>query len=106
MNKQNEVWNQHLSLIFSNPIWYFLITESKYSSITSSVLSLIMISVLSLFECIKRSSSLSLEERKLIDAFNRIFHVSDFLRLSMMFYGLILLIYFSTDSVFVSPLLS
>ena len=65
--------------------------------------------MLSLFECITHSSSLSLEEIKLIAIFNWIFHVSDFLRLFMMSfkYGLILLRYSLTDRVlFLSTLLS
>ena len=68
-----------------------------------------MVYLLSLFECITGSSSLCLEEIKVIAIVNLIFHVSDFLRLFMISfkYGLILLRYFSTDSVlFPSPLLS
>ena len=67
-----------------------------------------MISMLSLFECITCSSSLSLEEIKLIAIVNWIFHVSHFLRLFDVFkHGLILLRYFLTDSVlFLSSLLS
>ena len=59
------------------------------------------------FECITPSSSLSLEEIKLIAFFIWIFHVSDFFRLFIMSfkYGLIVLRYSSTDSVFLSPLL-
>ena len=79
------------------------------SSITSSTLLLVMISMLSLFECITCSSSLSLEEIKLIAIVNWVFHVFDFLRLFIRSfkYSLILLGYFSTDSVlFLSPLLS
>ena len=58
-------------------------------------------------ECITPSSSLSLEEIKLIPFFIWIFHVSDFFRLFIMSfkYGLIVLRYSSTDSVFLSPLL-
>ena len=41
------------------------LSESKISFITSSASSLIMISMLSLFECITHSSSLSTEEIKL-----------------------------------------
>ena len=66
-----------------------------------------MISILSLFECITRSSSLFLEEIKLIATVNWVFHESEFLRLfNMSFkYHLILLKYSSTDSVFLSSLL-
>ena len=51
-----------------------------------------MISMLSLLERITHSSSLSMEEIKLFAIVNWIFHMSDFLRLSMMSfkYGLIL----------------
>ena len=57
------------------------LSNSKNSSITSSASSFIRISMLSLFEYISRSSSLSsLEEIKFIVIANQIFHVSDFLR--------------------------
>ena len=42
-----------------------------------------MISILSCFEGITRSSSMSLEKIKLIAIVNKVFHVSDFLRLFM-----------------------
>ena len=59
-----------------------------------------MISMLSLFERTLFSSSLSLEEIKLIAIATLIYHTSDFLRLFMSFkYGLISLTYSSTDSV-------
>ena len=64
--------------------------------------------MLSLFGCIKRSSSLSMEEIKLFTIAYCIFHVSDILRLFIMSfkYGLILLRYYLTDSVlFLSTLL-
>ena len=47
----------------SNLIWYLERSDSKSSSITSSALSLVMISMLSFFECITCSSSVSLEDR-------------------------------------------
>ena len=47
---------------FSNPIWYLESIDLKISSITSSALSWLMISMLWLFECVTRSSSLYLEE--------------------------------------------
>ena len=77
----------------SNPICYLLRTDSKRFSINSYTLSLIMISMLSFFECITHSLSFSLEEIKLIAIVNWIFHVSEFLRLFVMCfkYGLILL---------------
>ena len=55
-------------------------SDLKSFSITSSALLQTMISMLSLFECILRSSSLSLEEIKLIAIVNWIFHMPDFLR--------------------------
>ena len=81
------------SILFS----YLFLSESK----SSSALSFIMISMLSIFECITRSSSLSMKKLKLIAIVNWIFHVSDFLRVFMMLlkYCLILLRYSSTDSV-------
>ena len=64
-----------------------------------------MISMLSLFEGIIRSSSLSMEEIKLFAIDNWIFHMSDFLRLYMMSfkYGLTLL---TGSGLTLSPLLS
>ena len=74
----------------------------KKKFITSSTLSLIMISMLSLFECITGSSSLSLEERKIIAIVYWIFHVSNFLRLFLMSfkYSVILLKSSSIHSVY------
>ena len=58
MNKiKNKIASSH---------WYLLRSDSKRSWITSSALSIIMISMLSLYECITHSSSISLEEIKLI----------------------------------------
>ena len=69
-----------------------------------------MIFILSLSKCITRSSSsLSLEDMKLIAIVNWTFYVSDILRLFKIYFkhGLILLRYFSTDSnLFPSLLLS
>ena len=45
-----------------------------------------MISMLSLFECIIRSSPVSLEEVKLIAIVNWIFYISDYLRLFIMYF--------------------
>ena len=100
IDKHNQRKTHYLSLI-PNCFWYLFLSELKSSFITSSASSLIMISVLSLFEWITHSSSLSMEEIKLFAIVNWIFHVSDFLRLFMMSfkYGLILLRYSSTDSV-------
>ena len=61
---------------------------------------IIIISMLSLFECITRSSSLSIEQTKLFAIVYWIFYLSDFLRIFMSFkYALILLRYSSTDGV-------
>ena len=65
--------------------------------------------MIALLLCITHSSSLPLEETKLIAIVNWIFPVSDFFRLFMISfkYGLILLIYSLTGSVlFLSPLVS
>ena len=67
-----------------------------------------MISVLSPFECIICTSSLTpLEKIKLIVIFSWIFHVSDFFRSLMISfkYGLVSLRYSSTDIVFLTSLL-
>ena len=76
---------------------------------SSFTLSLIMISLFSLFECITCYSSSFLAEIKLIAIVNWIFQVSGLLRLFMMSfkYGLILFGYSPIESVlFLSPLLS
>ena len=76
----------------SNPIWYLEKWDWKIFSITSSTLSLIMISMLSFFECITCSSMYQIFWDYLWYFFN---------------YGLILLTYFSTGIVlFLWPLLS
>ena len=66
--------------------------NQKVFAIASSASSLIMIFMLIRFECISRSSSLSMEEIKLFAIANLVFHVSDFSRLLMISfkYGLIL----------------
>ena len=95
--------------ISSELFWYLLLNESKSYLITSSAPSLIMISMLPLFECITCYSSLSMEEINLFANVNWIFHMSDFLILFMMSfnYSLILLRYSWTNSVlFLSLLLS
>ena len=76
----------------------FIFSESKNYFITSSASSFIMIFMLSIFECITRSSSLSMEEVISYCWLN--FHVSYFFRLFLMSfkYSLILLRYSSTDS--------
>ena len=88
--------------------WYVYLKDSKSYFMTSSASSLIIISILSLFECITCFSSLSMEEIKLFAIANWILHVPDFLRLFMSLkYGLISLRYYSSDSVlFLTPLLS
>ena len=75
---------------------------------TLSASSLIMIPILSLFESIRCSWSLSsLLQIKLIAIVSWIFYVLDFLRLFMIFlkHGLILFRYSSIDIVFLSLLL-
>ena len=65
--------------------------------------------MLSLFVCIAQSSSLSLEEIKLIAIVKWIFHVLDFLIFFMISfkYSLILLRYYLNNSaLYLSPLLS
>ena len=104
------IMNDKLPLIdVSNPIWLLERGNWKSSSTPSSGLLLIIIFEYSLFECITRSSLLSLEEIKLIAIVSCIFHELEFLRLFMMSfkYGLVLLRYSSNDSVlFLWPLLS
>ena len=67
----------------SNPIFCLERSDWKSSSITVSSLSLIMILMIPQFESILRSSSLSIENTKLIAIVNWIFHVSNFLTLFM-----------------------
>ena len=75
----------------SKLLWYLILNESKSFFVTSSASSFIMIFMLSLFKCIICSSSLSMEETRLIAIASWIFHVSDFLGVFMMSfkYGLI-----------------
>ena len=91
INENNQRQTHYLLLIQNNSDIYFL-NESKSSFITSK---LVIISMLSLFECITRSSSLFMEKVKLFATVNLIFYVADFFRLFMMSfkYGLILLRY-------------
>ena len=70
---------------------YLFLSESKSSSITSSALSLIMVSISSLFECITCSSSLSMDERKFFAIVNSIFYVSE---LSRLFISHLIVLYF------------
>ena len=62
--------------------------------------SLVMISLLSLFECISYTSSFSSEEMKLLAIVNWIFGVLDFVRLFTLFFKYILFLskYSSTNS--------
>ena len=53
-----------------NSIWYLERSYSKIPLITSTALSRLMISILSFFEYISHSSSLTLEETKLIAIVN------------------------------------
>ena len=72
-------------LLIPNYFDMYFSSESKSSFITSSALSFTMISMLSFFECITRSSSSSMEEIKLFAIVNWFFHVSDLLRLFISF---------------------
>ena len=54
-----------LPFVDSNLFWYLFSIESKSYFVTSSALSLIMISILSFFECIAFYLSLYTEEIKL-----------------------------------------
>ena len=80
--------------------WYLFFGQSKSFFITTSASSLIMISMLSLFECITRCSSLAIDDIKLFAIGDYSFPEWDILRLFMMSfkYGLILLGYSSTVS--------
>ena len=79
----------------SNPILYIESSDLKNYSIASSELSLIMVSMLSLFEYMTGYSSVSLQEVKLIAIVNWMFHESDTLTSFMISfkYGLTLLKY-------------
>ena len=62
---RNQKQNHYLSFDVSNTIWYLEKSDWESFSVTSSALPLILISMLSLFECTTLFSSLSLEEIKL-----------------------------------------
>ena len=65
----------------SNSIWSLKIIILKFQiPITLSALSLIMISMRSLFECITHFSSLFLEDTNITAFVNWLFHKSDFFR--------------------------
>ena len=90
-----------------NMIHHIFCSHLKNYFITSSGWLFIMSSILTLFEYITHSLLLSsLQEIKLLFIGNWIFQVLDFLRSSMISfkYGLVLLRYSSTDSVFLLPL--
>ena len=101
--KNKSTWSKmtRLPFIVVSKVW-------KGVSIILSALALIMVSMLSLFECIKHSWFVLLEKIKLIALVNLVFLVSFFVRLFISFrYGLILLINSTTERVlFLSPLLS
>ena len=63
----DDIWNtiDVLPFIDFKLHWYLFLSKTKKLFITSFALSLIMISMLSLFEYITRSSSLSMEELNL-----------------------------------------
>ena len=92
ITEHNWIQTHYLSSTVNCFDMHFL-SESRRFFITSSASSLIMIFMLSLFEFITRSSSLSSsEERKSFVIVNWIFHVLDCLRSFIMSlkYGLIL----------------
>ena len=66
INKWTKSKTNSPPFIDSNLFWYLFLSESKSYFITSSASSIIIISILSLFECNTRSSSLSMKEIKLI----------------------------------------
>ena len=86
----------------SNLIWYLWRSDWGSISINSSSLLLIVISTLSLFECIMHSSSLTLEEINWAVIVNWMPHVSKFFRSFMVSfkYDLISLRYSSNDSIY------
>ena len=90
ISEDNQIWNNYLYLMILSLLQICKEVIEKVF-ITSFALSLIMTSLLSLFECIECSSSLSLEEIKVIATVNWIIHVPDFLRSFIMpfKYGLI-----------------
>ena len=106
-NKHNQNMKSLPFIESSNPILCLQTNDWKSSYITSSSLSVIIISTLSLFECITPSSSLSLKDTRLIAILLWVFHVSTFLRSLMIFskYGLILIRYSPIDKVLFLPLL-
>ena len=97
--------SQHF-IDFSKPTPYVWRREWKRSLIVSSVLLPIIISMLSLLECISCFSSLSFNDVKLIFIFRWIFHSENVLRSSVVLpkYSLVFSRYCSIDS-FLLPLL-
>ena len=73
----------------SKLFWYLFWGDLKNSSIKSSALSLTIISMLSLFECVRHYSSLPLEELKLIDIAHANFQRIRFWRLFMMSFNMV-----------------
>ena len=95
--EHNYIQTHYLSLI---PNYFDIYFESKSYFINWPASSLIMITMLWLFECIAYSSPLPMEEIKLLAIVNWIF-------LCVSFFGLILLRYSSNNSaLFLLPLLS
>ena len=74
-NKWTKSKTNSLSVIESKLFWYLFLSEWRSSFVASSTSSLIMTSMLLLFECITCSSSLSMEWIKLFAIVNWIFHV-------------------------------
>ena len=98
-------YKNHYLSCFLAPTWYLKKSNWKSSSITSSALSLIMISMLSLFECITGLSSFPLEEinLKLIVVVNLIFNVWNYWHHFWHLLGLIFLRYSFIFNVIITP---
>ena len=94
--EHNQRQTHYLSLVLNYFDIYFSVNY-KFLFITSTASSLIIMSILSMYEWIIPSSSLFVGEIKLFAIANWNFHLPYFLRLSMMSfkYGLILLISFN-----------
>ena len=69
-----DIYDKYVLFIDYKLFWYLFLAGSKSHFRTSSASSLIVVSMLSLFKCISRTSSLSMEEIKLFVSVNWIFH--------------------------------
>ena len=68
-----DIYEKYVLFVDYKLFWYLFLAGSKSSFRTSSASSLIMVSMLSLFKCISRTSSLYMEEIKLFVSVNLIF---------------------------------